>query len=98
MRLTLRLMLFTTLAAACSSQPVPQPVARDTERGQALYQSACSACHTEQAHWREKRLVRDWQGLLHQVTRWQQLVGQKWSPEEVTAVAEYLNRRYYHLP
>ena len=86
------------IAAGCAGQPAPQVRDVDTTRGQALYESACSACHTEQAHWRDKRLVRDWQGLLHQVTRWQQLVGQNWSQDDLRQVAEYLNRRYYHLP
>jgi mono/diheme cytochrome c family protein len=86
-------------AAGCSTQqPAPPEQAADTSRGQALYESACSACHTEQSHWREKRLVSDWHGLLHQVTRWQQLVGRDWTEEEVKDVAEFLNRRYYHLP
>jgi mono/diheme cytochrome c family protein len=94
----LSLALIILLAAGCASKPAAELPVRDTDRGQALYQSACSACHTEQAHWREKRLVRDWQGLLHQVTRWQQLVGRNWSPDEVKEVTEYLNQRYYHFP
>jgi hypothetical protein len=91
--------LLVLTGAACSSRPQPEPATNaNLLRGEQLYQSACSACHTEQAHWRERRLVRDWPGLVHQVTRWQQIVGGHWEPQEVRDVAEYLNRRYYRLP
>ena len=36
--------------------------------------TACAACHTTQAHWRDKRVVRSWGDLVYQVTRWQQVV------------------------
>ena len=67
-------------------------------RGELLYGTACAACHTTQAHWRDKRVVRSWGDLIYQVTRWQQVAGQSWSAEEVADVAAYLNRRFYGLP
>ena len=91
--------------AACSAPPpqpvAPQPVATagpDAKRGELLYETACIQCHTTQAHWRDKRLVRDWPGLLHQVNRWQAVAGQNWHAEEIEDVAEYLNQRFYKLP
>lgn len=91
------MLLILVLAGGCASKP-EQPVVPDTGRGQMLYERACAACHTEQAHWREKRLVRDWHGLLHQVTRWNDFTKQQWRPDEIQAVADYLNQKYYHLP
>ena len=72
--------------------------AADAARGELLYGTACAACHTTQAHWRDKRVVRSWGDLVYQVTRWQQVAGQSWSAEEVADVAAYLNRRFYGLP
>jgi len=89
------------LALAACSAPPAQPLATagpDAKRGELLYETACVQCHTTQAHWRDKRLVRDWPGLLHQVNRWQAVAGQNWRTEETEDVAEYLNQRFYRLP
>lgn len=42
--------------------------------------------------------MHDWHGLLHQVTRWNDFTKQQWRPDEIQAVADYLNQKYYHLP
>jgi mono/diheme cytochrome c family protein len=89
------------LALSACSVPPPEPAtsaSADAQRGQLLYEAACVECHSTQAHWRDKRLVRDWPGLVHQVTRWQAIAGQNWRREEVADVAEYLNQRFYKLP
>jgi mono/diheme cytochrome c family protein len=70
----------------------------DAARGELLYGTACAACHTTQAHWRDKRVVHSWGDLIYQVTRWQGVAGQNWSAQEVADVAAYLNRRFYGLP
>ena len=70
----------------------------DEQRGRLLYETACVACHTTQAHWRDKRVVRSWSDLLGQVTRWQQNAGQNWSAHEIVDVAAHLNDRFYKLP
>jgi len=94
------LIVSVALLAACTT-PTPQegagPVA-DAARGELLYGTACAACHTTQAHWRDKRVVRSWGDLVYQVTRWQQVAGQKWSADDVADVAAFLNRRFYGLP
>ena len=72
--------------------------AGDLGRGELLYQTACAGCHTERPHWRENRLVRDWPGLIEQVTQWHRSAGQTWRADEIEDVATYLNDRFYRLP
>jgi hypothetical protein len=87
------------LAAGCTSPP-PQPETPivSAQRGGDLYRDNCNACHTAQVHWREKRLVRSWDDLLFQVSRWQAIGGLAWSREEVADVAAYLNSVFYDMP
>jgi mono/diheme cytochrome c family protein len=86
------------LAAGCASS-TPEPAAQglSAERGGDLYQDYCNACHTAQVHWRDKRLVRTWDDLRYQITRWQRISGQNWSRDEIDDVAAYLNRNFYGL-
>lgn len=91
---------FALALAACSAgkgQEAAGPEA-DAARGALLYDTACAACHTTQAHWRDKRIVRSWGDLIYQVTRWQHNAGQTWSAGDVADVAAFLNRRFYGLP
>jgi hypothetical protein len=88
------------LAAGCAAPagaPESKPSA-DTLRGGDLYRTHCIACHTAQVHWRDKRLVRSWDDLLYQVSRWQRIAGQDWTRDEITDVAAYLNRAFYDVP
>lgn len=66
------------------------------ERGQLLYETHCIACHSTQIHWREQKLVNDWESLLSQVRRWQYIGGLSWSEDEVADVASYLDKLFYH--
>lgn len=96
------------LAAACANEPasgsgrrsaaVPEQSMADVSRGRLLYRNTCAACHSEQAHWREKSVVHTWSDLLFEVTRWQNIAGQQWRPRDIEDVAAYLNRRFYQLP
>ena len=88
------------LAAGCAAPaggPESKPGA-DTLRGGDLYRTYCIACHTAQVHWRDKRLVKSWEDLRYQVTRWQRIAGQDWSAQEIDDVAAYLNRAFYDVP
>ena len=67
-------------------------------RGELLYSTYCIGCHTTEMHWREKKLATDWGSLRHQVRRWQQNVAPGLAEEDSTAIARYLNNRYYHFP
>lgn len=64
-------------------------------RGELLYSTHCNACHTSKIHWREHKLVTDWNSLVAQVRRWQYVTGLSWSEEEIIDVAHYLNAAYY---
>lgn len=89
------------LLVACSAGTPRGPAIEsgvDQQRGALLYDTACVACHTQQAHWRDKRLVHSWPDLLYQVERWQKVAGQGWSAEDVKDVAAFLNERFYYMP
>jgi mono/diheme cytochrome c family protein len=88
------------LAAGCAAPAAPpeSKPAADILRGGELYRTTCIACHTAQMHWREKRLVKSWDDLRFQVSRWQRVAGQNWSREDIDDVAAYLNRLFYDVP
>jgi len=90
--LVMLFVLFGNLAYA-DTQPM-----RDPARGELLYSTHCIACHNEQLHWRDKKLVKDWISLRLEVRRWQKFSGLGWNDEDISAVAHYLNSRYYLYP
>jgi len=92
---TLTLTLMAGLLSA-STALAQGPAAQREPRGALLYATHCVACHTTQVHWREKRLAKDWPGLVGEVRRWQTNAGQRWNNEDITAVARHLNGLYYH--
>lgn len=65
------------------------------ERGELLYMAHCNTCHTAQIHWREQKLARDWESLLAQVRRWQNIGGLNWNESEIADVTHYLNALFY---
>jgi mono/diheme cytochrome c family protein len=84
--------------AADTATPEAAGTIADVQRGRLLYETHCIACHTTQAHWRDKHVVRSWADLLYQVTRMQNNAGQEWSMTEITDVAAYLNDLFYKMP
>jgi mono/diheme cytochrome c family protein len=79
-------------------KPEAAVAAADVQRGRLLYETYCIACHTTQAHWRDKHIVASWADLLYQVTRMQKNAGQDWSSTEISDVATYLNELFYKMP
>jgi mono/diheme cytochrome c family protein len=73
------------------------PVNHQESRGDMLYSTQCSACHSAKIHWRDQKLVTDWNSLRFQVRRWQASIGLNWSDEEIADVARYLDAAYYHF-
>lgn len=86
------------LVSACTTATVDQPMTADAARGRLLYENACVACHTTQAHWRENSVVQSWDGLLYQINRWQDVAGQGWVETDIRDVGAWLNREFYRLP
>lgn len=82
-------------AALVAAQGTP---GREQSRGELLYSTHCIACHTTQVHWRDQRLAMDWNGLTGQVRRWMSNAGLPPNDEDAIAIAQYLNRLYYHFP
>jgi hypothetical protein len=76
------------------AQPSPET---GTSLGKELYSTHCDSCHTTQVHWRDKRIAKDWTGLVSQVRRWQANIGLGWSDQEILEVTRYLNSRYYRF-
>jgi mono/diheme cytochrome c family protein len=74
------------------------PAAAPPSRGELLYATHCIACHTTRVHWRDRRMVTDYPGLVAQVARWQANTGLGWSSEEILDVARYLDATIYRLP
>ncbi len=87
--------LLATLAVALQSAPV---LAQAQSRGELLYTTHCIACHSEQMHWREKKLANDWPSLRVQVKRWQGVAQLQWTDDDIEGVARYLNERFYGFP
>ena len=63
-------------SAPASGAPVDESPRAEPGRGALLYDAACVACHKREVHWRDKRVVKDWPGLLREVARWQRIAGQ----------------------
>lgn len=88
--------LFVLLCILCFSQPLVYAAEKYSEtRGQLLYTTHCIACHTSQIHWREQKLVTDWESLVAQVRRWQYISGLSWSEDEIKDVSHHLDTLYY---
>ncbi|MFM1988948.1 MAG: hypothetical protein RJA99_1905 [Pseudomonadota bacterium] len=92
--LAVALLLGATVAAAQAPSPAPGAA----ERGRALYETRCGACHERSVHQREARRATDFAGLRAEVARWSSTSGGEWRDEEIDAVTTWLNERYYRLP
>lgn len=66
----------------------------DAVRGELLYTTHCIACHSDQIHWPNKKLVTDRKSLRSEIDRWQVVSGLLWNNEDIADVARYLNALY----
>jgi len=72
--------------------------AEEFDRGEALYENHCSACHDPQVHVAgEARHVGTLADLRARVAAWSVHSGLNWSAEDVDDVTDYLNRRFYRF-
>ena len=90
--------LIPLLLLAGASYAAAQTLDAADSRGELLYENHCVACHTEQVHWRQQSLVTDWESLKRQVARWQAFSGLGWTPDDISAVARYINGLHYLYP
>jgi cytochrome c553 len=97
MQIVRHVILVLALCAGLTTVAVAQDKAA-RPRGELLYSTFCVACHTTQAHWRDKRIATDMQRLRDEVRRWQRNVGQNWSDADIEEVVQHLNRLYYKYP
>ena len=72
--------------------------AQAADRGQALYEMGCDACHDKSVHQRSARHAASLEEIRNYVTRWSAALGTGWRDEEIDQVTDYLNQRYYHYP
>lgn len=69
----------------------------DLQRGRALYENHCQACHETWVHQR-MRHVHSLQALEQRVRSWQIHAGLAWTADDIADVTAYLNETFYHLP
>lgn len=74
---------------------VPVARAADAERGRALYEMRCLACHSESVHGRAKRVATDFEDVRAWVRRWNEHLGLRWTSDEIDDVAVHVNSTYY---
>lgn len=84
------------LALNASTVMAADAVKVEPSFGELLYSTNCLGCHTEQAHWRDTKLVADWTSLVREVERWQKSSKLDWNGDSIDAVARYLNAAHYH--
>ena len=70
------------------NEPLPQ--------GQLLYENHCQTCHESMVHIRNASKVKSFEDIQYWVGRWAIELEVKWSDEEINAVVQYLNEKYYH--
>jgi len=73
--------------------------AQDAQRGKALYDVHCVACHYERIHKRDpsRSLVRTLAQLRVEVAQRAVRTKQSFTFEDLDDIAEYLNRTHYRL-
>ena len=66
--------------------------------GKSLYDLQCIQCHRESLHKRPKPAATNFKEVEEWVARWARHVGAQWKKEDLDAVTQYLNERYYSYP
>lgn len=66
-----------------------------SQRGQALYELHCGACHTYSLHKRSRPKARTFEDVRTWVKHWSGVERLRWEKQDIDAVTTYLNRQYY---
>jgi mono/diheme cytochrome c family protein len=93
---TLVLSMAAMLLLACGSARAQQPP--DIERGRALYENHCTACHSSKVHRRFPPSAIDLEALRFIVKVWVEENRLSWGPQEIEDVVDYLDRTQYRFP
>ncbi|MBC7956542.1 MAG: cytochrome C [Cytophagales bacterium] len=96
--MTKRLPTSWMLATGVALVQVWAPSAHAQSRGELLYATHCTACHTSQIHWRDNKLATDWNSLAAEVRRWQTRATLGWNEDDVLQVTHHLNEHFYRFP
>lgn len=90
---------FAALAASDkTAQPNgAQPDGDSAAEATTLVESNCTKCHGSEVYTRDDRRVQSLSGLEGQVRRCETSLELQWLDEQVTAVTDLLNDRYYHF-
>lgn len=94
------ILIITGLATADTEKQAqtstpPAPVKIKESRGEMLYENHCPVCHDSKAHIRIGHKVRSVSDLNMWVSRWSTELKLQWKPDDIDAVVDYLNKRYY---
>lgn len=95
MKNQLLLCLCFLIAAGSVSAAASDAVAKS--RGQLLFENHCTRCHTSVVHTRTPHRVNNLNDLSLWVKKWSDVSKLDWNEDEIRAVADYLNTKYYHL-
>ena len=82
------------LAAALSAT---QSLAVEDDNAQSLYDQNCISCHGAEVYTREDRKVGSFAGLESQVRRCDANLELRLFDEDIAAITQLLNDRYYHF-
>jgi mono/diheme cytochrome c family protein len=78
----------------CAALPAS---AADAQRGHALHEKHCTACHGSEVYTRPDRRVTSLAGLRKQVNRCKHTLEVQWFDDDVEDVVAYLNQTYYRF-
>ncbi len=66
-----------------------------TDRGKMLYELRCGDCHNSSLHQRSRPVARNYEDVRAWVRHWSGVEGMGWEKQDVDAVTQYLNERFY---
>ena len=69
----------------------------DAQRGKALYETHCGACHYERLHDRAHTKIGRLADLRDEVSRWAPQTGRRFTLDEREDVVQYLNESHYRF-
>lgn len=69
----------------------------DMQRGKALHDANCTACHGTSVYSRADRRIQSLQSLEQQVYRCRDNLGFEWPERDVNDLVGYLNQSFYHF-